>query len=239
MQSLYSLAMNAAKAWSSLLIAGWMVAGCSGQPAERPDGWTIASDRGKPGHVRVRGLVEGWESEPEAAAAIAKASDIFWAPGTPAGVRIAVLRQMADEPEADAALRRLLRLSIPHEISHDVLVEMCSLTIAREWMEMTPALVRGLSRSVPDVADDSRVEAKTLKHLHPGRSVTDIALGVLSDPGPREADEPAEVDIPRRVRIEAWNLLARTDPTGEARATWAREPANAGVFGGAFAGVVN
>ncbi|MBX3365321.1 MAG: hypothetical protein KF866_11230 [Phycisphaeraceae bacterium] len=220
-----------------VLVGG--LAGCSSSPSGPVDGWMVAANRGQPPRVRAAGVERGWASESDVKVATAKASELFWTPGMPAEVRIAAVRSMASEPAADAALKRLVRLSLPHESNHEVMVELCSLTLARRWIEMTPGLVRGLSLSVPDVDDGNRVEAKTLTQLHPGRSLTEIALGVLTDPGAREPDEPPGLDLRRRARIDAWNLLARTDPGGEARRAWADQEINKEVFGGAVRAFVH
>lgn len=159
--------------------------------------------------------VEAGEIERESARRTLK--DVAWLTTTPEEVRLAALRTLMDDPQGEDDSRRLARLMLPRGAgSHEVAGLLASTAADRGWTEVTPAIVRSYSEFDVSVPDDKRVEKAALMRLHPGQSLEQIAyrvfLNPMSEPGPDARLYEA------RTRADAWDLLARLDPTGQTRA---------------------
>jgi hypothetical protein len=105
---------------------------------------------------------------------------------------------------------------VPREADHGVVRFIAERSVAGNWTEMTPALVRSLSRVWTDTPDQARPEYAGITRLNPGRSVQEVVYDVFVHP-PEQGGAfgllPAE-----RVRADAWDLMARVDADGSVRA---------------------
>ncbi|MEN0020620.1 MAG: hypothetical protein AAF747_07045 [Planctomycetota bacterium] len=142
-------------------------------------------------------------------------SDLAWATALPLELRAAGLRGLVDDSELDADARELVRLMLPREQVDDMTALLSETAASRGWTETTPSLVRSLSR--PNVKpDEERSEYLAIRRLHPDQSVAAVAFGVFMQPEP-EGTPPA-MQWSDRTRADAWDLLARLDPSGALRA---------------------
>lgn len=222
-------------------VAASLMVGCAGSGEKKakkePNPWADVQMPGKSDEYRVKALERAWAQTPDREAKTRAAQDLFWAESTGRAVRLGILRTMADDPEATHDLRRMLRLSLPHERDPMVMIEGCAIALARGWTDMTTPLVRALSVAKRDVPDMDRIEARTLAQLNPGKRLVEIALDVVAHPGGEDADLPElqPLELRRRAQVAAWTLAARLDPIGEFRRGWVMKPENAKVFDGALA----
>lgn len=136
---------------------------------------------------------------------------LVWGESFPRDLRVAAVRSLLSDPdpEAEEALKELVRLRLPTETSLSVVQELCGTIAERGWVELTPAVVRSFSRPVPDVADADRPEHECLTTLHPGVPVERVVFDVFADP-PEEERLPG-VPTMSRTRFQAWDLLGRLD----------------------------
>lgn len=142
--------------------------------------------------------------------------DLAWSPATPNDLRIAALGALLRDDEHEGDAREMVRLMLPREPKDDAAALMSQVAAERGWTDATPALVRSLSRHNVRVPDEQRPEWLALEQLHPGRSVAEVAYGVFLDPQTDAGSRAIKWD--ERTRADAWDLLARLDPTGERRA---------------------
>lgn len=97
---------------------------------------------------------------------------------------------------------------LPTERDSSVRRLVVSYAAEKDWKELTPALVRSLSKPDPAVPDTARPEYVALARLHPDRTIEEIVFTTFV-----EESEPGVT----RLRRDSWNLLSRLDATGELR----------------------
>ncbi len=151
---------------------------------------------------------------------------IAWGTAFPTEMRMAALEALLGDSDHrfDDDTRGMVRLMLPREPDPQVVRELSEAAASRGWAEVTPALVRSLSRPWSGVSDRQRPEYKALARLNPGTEVPLVVYGVFLHP-PEE--EPAFGVVPaERVRSDAWDLLARLDTGGELRSRLISEGAD-------------
>lgn len=141
-----------------------------------------------------------------------------WSGGWPLKLRLAALNILfADgEPKSIEDNRQLVSLMLPREPERDVVTLLAEMASQHGWSEATPSLMRSLSRPWPGTPDKDRPEYKAIAALNPGMPVERVIYEIFLNPpveGGAFGITPAE-----RVRMDAWDLLARVDPSGKARA---------------------
>ncbi len=129
---------------------------------------------------------------------------LVWKRSAPANVRMAGIRALAEDDDADTQL--MVGLLLPSETSWAVIEQTCAMAAERSWTGATPGLVRSWSRPVERPTDDARPERAALMAIHPDRTVEEVIFEVFRSP----PEGPFQV----RTRDEAWALLCRLDPTG-------------------------
>ena len=77
----------------------------------------------------------------------------------------------------------------------------CQLIVERNWVEMTPSLVRSLYRPCAVFEDETRPERLALQQLHPGKDIREIVFEVVI--------APPENAVYAQWRLAAWELLNR------------------------------
>ncbi len=143
---------------------------------------------------------------------------VAWPKNNPEAVRLEALRVLYSDRQGDDDSRALTRLMLPHSGGVDDVSVLLAMTAAeRGWTDCVPAIVRSYSRFDVNIADEDRVERRALEMLYPGQPVAETVYGVFLDPQTEPGPETIRFDD--RTRADAWNLLARLDPTGEARAS--------------------
>ncbi|MCA9293831.1 MAG: hypothetical protein KDA20_08455 [Phycisphaerales bacterium] len=143
-------------------------------------------------------------TSPDAARAALKRIAWSWHQGTPPLVRIAAIDALlSDEANLDDT-HNMLKLMTPTEQQREVLEHVCMIASERHWRDMTPAIVRSWSRSVPGWEDMARPEAKALTALWPDQDHDAVLFDVFT--GAEGAEEKA--------RSAAWALLTRLDKDG-------------------------
>ncbi len=139
------------------------------------------------------------------------------AAGTPTELRLKIMEKLfSDTDEANLAdTRKMARLMIPKEQSRTMMVYLCSVAGARRFTDFTGPLVRSFARPQPLVPDKDRAERGALAALYPDRPVEQTVYDVFIHP-PAMDDIPG-LNVTERMRSEAWDLMARLDPSGSFR----------------------
>ena len=171
---------------------------------------------------RIKAIHEAWAmAESGTADRISVREDlktVAWSGNWPLEMRLAALHDLASDTSekgrADTAT--MFELMLPREPDASVTKFLSEHVAAAGRAEATPALVRSLSRPWPGTPDSARPEYAAISALNPGKSVQEVVYDVFLHP-PQEGGAfgllPAE-----RVRADAWDLLARVDADGSARA---------------------
>ncbi len=212
------------------LLAG-ALAGCSGGGSGRVSGEParMINDTLQPPTRRADAVRVYWDSlEPEQKPREADAlRQVYWRPTTPAPLRLAIAETIGRDPDPEVSehAKALFRLSLPHESEREVIEAVSGVIADRDWTELTTTLVRTMSRSRAEGSERERAEAKALLRLHPNRSLEQIVFVQFLRPTVHPDDEATMrgVDLRRRFRTEAWDLLARLDPGGTQRRTMLAE----------------
>ncbi|MFI4917278.1 MAG: hypothetical protein ACIAS6_12330 [Phycisphaerales bacterium JB060] len=116
--------------------------------------------------------------------------------------------------------QNLIRSRVPTEKDYEVIRRMGRQAVARGWQDLTPAFVRSYAIEDANIPDDTRVERVIIESLNPEQSLELIATKVFLNPGQGTLGTPGTgsvIDLDARAREAAWDLLARLDPSGEAR----------------------
>ncbi len=148
---------------------------------------------------------------------------VAWPVNNPEELRLSALETLFADRLNDDDSRALTRLMLPHGGGSEDVTEYLAMTAAkRGWTECGPAIVRSYSRFNVSINDAKRSERTALLLMHPDRSITQIVYSVFLDPQTNPGPETIRFDD--RTRTDAWNLLARLDPTGEHRAGLILDP---------------
>lgn len=223
------------------------MAGCSGGSSGRVSGEPVRviNDTLQPPSRRADAVRAYWasltpEQKPREAEALRQ---VYWLPTTPAPLRLAIAETIGRDPDPKVSehAKALFRLSLPHESDRDVIEGVSGVIAERGWTELTTTLVRTMSRSRAEGPERERAEAVALRGLHPDRSHEQIVFVEFLRPTVHPDDEASMrgVDLRRRFRTEAWDLLARLDPGGAQRRTMLAEvPADVDPMVSAVSAVV-
>ena len=126
-------------------------------------------------------------------------------------VRAAAIRTIFSEPESEfrSVCRDTAMRILPRESSREVVLALCEVASSQGWADFGPAIVRSYSRKVPMVPEEKdRAERAALLALFPGQSVEETAFRVFLAAG------QIDTTSTDRTRLDAWDLLARLDPSG-------------------------
>ncbi len=107
-----------------------------------------------------------------------------------------------------------IRARVPTERDYAVIRRMGRQAISRGWSDLSPAFVRSYAIEDAAISDENRVERAILESLNPDQSMELIATRVFLSP---QQGQLGTIDLDARAREAAWDLLARLDPSGEAR----------------------
>lgn len=174
------------------------------------------SDRARAEAVRlVWDQVERGEIDRAAARASIK-SRLLWRAG-PTLVRVAAVEALLrdETPQGQADTEKVFTLLLPTEGDYRVVERLSRALADRGWEGGGAGLVRSLARHLVTVDDRERAEAVALTRLFPDRSLTETVFAVFATPE-AQIDQPA--DLARKVRTDAYELLARLDEDGAERA---------------------
>ena len=146
--------------------------------------------------------------------------DLAWSVSTPPTLREAALERLLRDPDptGESDARRLAALMLPREPDADAVTLISTVAADRGWADLTPSLVRSLSRSVGVAPLLERPELEALKRLHPGEPAEDIVFDVFLGVGEGRTDAAAlALQNDLRLRADAWALLSSLDPGGGSR----------------------
>ena len=210
---------------SLLALAGLLAAaGCSTTSSDRPP-LSVLRDTSESATRRLQAVADlrASQSAAERVGVDAVAprdvyKEIAWTTGQPPALRAAVVDALLNDRDESVVndARDMAKMMLPKEGAREVVVAICRNAGTKGWTDFTPAIVRAYSRTLPGVDESDRVERFALQDLHPGRSVEEVVFGVFLDPPQLPPTEA--VDWTMRHRADAWNVLARIDPQGTARA---------------------
>ncbi|NRA58919.1 MAG: hypothetical protein HRU13_12465 [Phycisphaerales bacterium] len=142
--------------------------------------------------------------------------DLVWSDQAPAELRIAATDLLMSD-DSWSGLRdsqSFIRARVPTENDYEVIHRMGRQAVARSWQDLTPAFIRSFAIQDVNIPDEQRVERVVLEALNPDQSLELIATRVFLNP---EQGSLGSIDLDARAREAAWDLLARLDPSGEAR----------------------
>jgi len=173
---------------------------------------------------RVQAVDRAWEQAVNGELDLTNVRDQFKASlfllGSTEPVRQRIVEKLlSDTSDAGVAdTRNVLRLRLPRETSWPIIGMICDAAVARQWTDLTPALVRSYARKVNDPTDDKRPERAALLALNPGKTIEEIVYDVfiLQRSAPGASDAARMLD--ERARTDAWDLLGRLDTDGTKRA---------------------
>jgi hypothetical protein len=207
-----------------LLAAAMLAAGCA-QQRERSDPLTDLRNPRLGESRRVEAIARAWrEAEAGNLDKLTVRDDlktIAWGAAYPRSMRMAALRAVLNDTQYEADTRNMVRLMLPRESDPEVVGLLSETTAQRGWVDVTPSLVRSLSRVWADVKDAERPEYRAISRLYKERSVPLVVYDVFLNP-PKE--EPAFGMVPtERLRADAWDVLSRLDVDGRLRARLIRE----------------
>ncbi|HYE03861.1 MAG TPA: hypothetical protein VD963_11590 [Phycisphaerales bacterium] len=209
----------AAAALAIALLGG----GCAAPTAEPGESLAELRARGQPGAkrqatpgARARAVEQAWQDvvagQADRHTTREALKSILWRAGEPQPARLAAARALlADHtPEGVRDTINLVNLRLPTETDMEVIAALGLGAAERGWPDVTPGLVRSWARPVLEPPDAERPERRALQRLHPERPVAEVVFDVFMRPGQGRFAE--------RTRQDAWELLARLDADGTARA---------------------
>ena len=125
--------------------------------------------------------------------------------------------------KADTANRKLAIDLLPTEREPRIVSMLAAAARERNWTQASPALIRSLARA-NDTPVRDRDEAKSLAALAQGRSLEELLFEQFVNPSTGDATGAVAADIASRVRVDAWDVLAQLDPTGQQRQSLLARP---------------
>ncbi len=219
-------ARRAPRAHAALLIPVLLIAaiasGCAETaPARTDESLGVLTDRTRSTRTRVeaisRARVEAGDDRAARERLHAALRTLAWDLSSPAAARVEAMRALLDDPDPAVVedARQAGRLMLPREPSPAMVALLSSRAAARGWEDYTASLVRSLGRPLAGIPDESRDELAALRVLARDQDPIDAVVGVFVDPPP--APPRYGLDWAQRCRADAWDVLARLDPTGERR----------------------
>lgn len=211
-----------------LAAVGLVLAGCGGGSSRVADPLTDIRDPRLSEKRRTQAIEQVW-AEAEAGkldriTAREELKTVAWSAGWPESMRMTALRALASDTteKGQADTRNMFRLMLPREPNRNVTIFLCATVRDRGWKDATPSLVRSLARVWPDVPDRERPEYAAINALNAPKTVQEVVYDVFLNP----PDEGGAFGIvpADRVRADAWDLLARVDADGSARARLLEAP---------------
>lgn len=197
---------------AGLVSAVALLAGCAG-----PQGNALEhmQSRGSAPRSRIDAIPNAKAQAGASEAAIAgwrtALARLAWDTTEVPSVRAAAIKTIFAEPESEfrSVCRDTAMRILPKESSREVVLALCEVASSQGWTDFGPAIVRSYSRKVPMVPEEKdRAERAALLALFPGRSIEETAFGVFLAAG------PIDTTSTDRTRLDAWDLLARLDPSG-------------------------
>lgn len=191
----------------------WGLWGCagggagSGGGASASDPGLVAADREANPIGRERAIREGWAQvaggQGDRAAWRETVKRIAWSTSNPARTRLVALETLLADDETDT--RTMVALMLPREPAWPVIEWIGDTAAARNWVDLTPALIRSWSRPVVDPKDPDRPERRALVAMHGEENLSRVVFSVFAQPA-------GEGLLEERRRTDAWALLCRIDP---------------------------
>lgn len=209
------------------LLATFLLAsgGCSSGSSNRVSGDPLTDLQNPELRVpqRLAAMRTAWEDENVDRQSIRKPlKDLVWSEQAPQELRLeAVDLLMSDDSWSGLQdSRTFIQARVPTEKDYEVIRRMGRLAVAQAWQDLTPAFVRSFAIEDANIPDQQRVERVVLEALNPDQSMELIATKVFLNPQQGMLGTPgtgSAIDLDARAREAAWDLLARLDPSGEAR----------------------
>ncbi len=142
--------------------------------------------------------------------------DLVWSAQTPQDLRLAAIDLLMSDDSWSGLQdsQNFIRARVPTEQDYQVIRRMGRQAVARGWQDLSAAFVRSYAIPDAEISDEQRVERVILESLNPGESLELVATRVFLNP---RQGTLGSIDLDARAREAAWDLLARLDPSGEAR----------------------
>ncbi len=166
---------------------------------------------------RVSAMRAAWEAaDPDRGAIRPPLKDLVWSDQTPQELRHAAVDLLMSDDSWSGLRdsRNFIQARVPTEKDYEVIRRMGRQAVARGWQDLTPAFVRSYAIEDAEIPDRARVERVILESLNPEQPMELIATRVFLNP---QQGTLGSIDLDARAREAAWDLLARLDPSGEAR----------------------
>ncbi|MDX2147804.1 MAG: hypothetical protein SFZ23_09810 [Planctomycetota bacterium] len=205
------------------LLAGALVfaSGCSSGPTRAATPLTEMRNPNAGVNRRVAAVDSAWAAAPPGAPGHGGTREamksLAWSEQTPAPLRLKIVQKLLEDESEEGRrdTREMARLMIPSVRSAAVVALLADAAGERGWEECIPALVRSYARVVESIPDAQRAERRALEKLARGKPVEEIAFEMFLNPP--EQEKLQNVDLTERLRLSAWDLLARLDSSGDRR----------------------
>lgn len=209
---------------STLLIscgvaAAALLTSCSSGPSQSP-----ITDMRNPAlseNARIEAMEAAWQNSkvgtPDREMARNAMKDLVWSPATPSQLRIRIVGNLLDSPDAAEAAdaREMAKLILPREKSRQMVTLLSDIAGTRGWEDFVPPLIRSYSRWIPEVKDSERAERVALGKLSKGKPIEHMVFDAFVNPP--EAESTYGMNWQERLRSDAWDLLGRLDADGAMR----------------------
>jgi hypothetical protein len=166
---------------------------------------------------RIAAMRAAWE-DPQADRTTIRPplKDLVWSDQTPREIRLAAVDLLMSD-DSWSGLRdsqSFIRARVPTERDYEIIRRMGRQAVARGWQDLTPAFVRSYAIEDANIPDHTRTERVIIEALNPDQPMELIVTRVFLNP---QQGALGSIDLDARAREAAWDLLARLDPSGEAR----------------------
>ncbi|MCW5757432.1 MAG: hypothetical protein KIT54_09370 [Phycisphaeraceae bacterium] len=148
--------------------------------------------------------------------------ELAWSDQTPREIRHQAVDLLLgdDSRTGQADTFWFIQSRVPTERDYEIVRKMGVKAVAQSWSDLTPAFVRSYAIADTNIPDGQRVEKAILESLNPDQPLALIVSRVFLNPQQGSLGTPGAnnyIDLDAKAREAAWDLLARIDPSGEAR----------------------
>ncbi len=200
-----------------------LLAACAGPPGFGEDPMETVRNPRQKEERRAKAIDAAWdrvlEGKADRTMVREELKTLAWSASWPEPLRIKALNTLLSDtdPEGEADSRQLVKLMLPREQSLEMIRVLCEGAAQHGWEDTVPSMVRSLSRSDAATPDTARPEYRAIARLRPESPVPGTVMALFLDPPAAESGYGA--NTPERVRADAWDVLARLDPSADLRAS--------------------
>ncbi len=194
------LARRLAARWGVYALAAAVLAAgaCSG-PREFEDPIAAMTDPRLASRENFAAMDQARARFPDDPKRLEQLKEIISGPSYSIEFRAAAWRQLEERRPEEA--KAVIEYRLPTHPAWGFVEWACQLIVERNWVEMTPSLVRSLYRPCPVFGDETRPERLALQQLHSGKDIREIVFEVVV--------APPDNAVHAQWRLAAWELLNR------------------------------